>query len=120
MFVWPRGECLHPAFAFQQHTNPTAGMMIYGDIAYDTNSPFILIHATLTVQRYVYDFIQSHLLLSTSRLSGATFQQSYARPRTTRMFYTISTSLPPFPGFLVLQICLQSISKLDNLQVWPN
>ncbi|GFV98802.1 uncharacterized protein TNCV_2913191 [Trichonephila clavipes] len=35
--VWrPRGERLNPAFALQRHTTPTAGVMVWGVIAYDT------------------------------------------------------------------------------------
>ncbi|GFU61366.1 transposable element Tcb2 transposase [Trichonephila clavipes] len=35
--VWrPRGECLSPAFALQRHTTPTAGVMVWGAIAYNT------------------------------------------------------------------------------------
>ncbi|GFX74104.1 transposable element Tcb2 transposase [Trichonephila clavipes] len=35
--VWrPRGERLNPAFALQRHTAPTAGVMIWGVIAYNT------------------------------------------------------------------------------------
>ncbi|GFY05781.1 transposable element Tcb2 transposase [Trichonephila clavipes] len=35
--VWrPRGECLIPAFALQRHTAPTAGVIVWGVIAYNT------------------------------------------------------------------------------------
>ncbi|GFX95374.1 transposable element Tcb2 transposase [Trichonephila clavipes] len=38
--VWrPRGERLNPAFALQEHTTPTAGVMVWGVIAYNTRSP---------------------------------------------------------------------------------
>ncbi|GFW20815.1 transposable element Tcb2 transposase [Trichonephila clavipes] len=45
--VWrPRGEILNPAFALQQHTRPTAGVMEWGAIAYNTRSSMVLIHGT--------------------------------------------------------------------------
>ncbi|GFW14276.1 transposable element Tcb2 transposase [Trichonephila clavipes] len=38
--VWrPRGERLNPAFVLQRHTAPTAGVMVWGAIAYNTRSP---------------------------------------------------------------------------------
>ncbi|GFX32928.1 transposable element Tcb2 transposase [Trichonephila clavipes] len=43
----PRGECLNPAFALQQRTTPTADVMVWGDIAYNTWSPPVLIHGTM-------------------------------------------------------------------------
>ncbi|GFX15049.1 transposable element Tcb1 transposase [Trichonephila clavipes] len=44
--MWrPRGECLNPAFALKRHTTPTAGVLIWGAIAYNTRSPLVLILA---------------------------------------------------------------------------
>ncbi|GFX47324.1 transposable element Tcb2 transposase [Trichonephila clavipes] len=38
--VWrPRGERLNPAFALQRHTAPTAGVMLWGAMAYNTRLP---------------------------------------------------------------------------------
>ncbi|GFW69911.1 transposable element Tcb1 transposase [Trichonephila clavipes] len=38
--VWrPLGERLNPAFALQRHTSPTAGVMVWGTIVYDTRAP---------------------------------------------------------------------------------
>ncbi|GFV46659.1 transposable element Tcb2 transposase [Trichonephila clavipes] len=35
--VWrPSGECIYPTFALQRHTAPTAGVMVWGTIAYNT------------------------------------------------------------------------------------
>ncbi|GFX11576.1 transposable element Tcb1 transposase [Trichonephila clavipes] len=42
----PRGERLNPAFALQRHTTPTAGVVIWGAIAYNTRSPLVLICGT--------------------------------------------------------------------------
>lgn len=84
--VWRlRGERLNPAFALQRHTAPTAGVMVWGAIAYDTRSPLILIHGTMTAQRYVHDILQPHVLPLMARLPGAIFQQDNARPHTARM-----------------------------------
>ncbi|GFT58422.1 transposable element Tcb1 transposase [Trichonephila clavipes] len=44
VLVWrPRGERLNPAFALQRHTAPTAGVMVWDFIAYNTWSPLVLI-----------------------------------------------------------------------------
>ncbi|GFX68370.1 transposable element Tcb1 transposase [Trichonephila clavipes] len=39
--VWRsrRGERLNPAFSLQQHTAPTAGVMVWGAITYNTRLP---------------------------------------------------------------------------------
>ncbi|GFW95876.1 transposable element Tcb2 transposase [Trichonephila clavipes] len=81
--VWrPRGECLNPAIALQRHTAPTAGGMVWGDIAYNTRSPLVLIRGTMTTQRYVHDVMQPHVLSLMQRLPGAIFQQDNAQPHT--------------------------------------
>ncbi|GFY12410.1 transposable element Tcb1 transposase [Trichonephila clavipes] len=59
--VWrPRGERLNPAFALQQHSAPTADVMIRGAIAYNTRSPLVLIRGTLTAQQYGHDILLLH------------------------------------------------------------
>ncbi|GFX02838.1 hypothetical protein TNCV_4438201 [Trichonephila clavipes] len=39
---------LNPTSALQRHTAPTAGVMVWGVIAYDTGSPLVLIRGTMT------------------------------------------------------------------------
>ncbi|GFU02679.1 uncharacterized protein TNCV_535091 [Trichonephila clavipes] len=57
--VWrPLGERLNPAFALQRHTTPTAGVMIWGVIAYNTWSTQVLIRCTMRAQWYVHDILQ--------------------------------------------------------------
>ncbi|GFX15868.1 transposable element Tcb2 transposase [Trichonephila clavipes] len=52
--VWrPLGEHLNPAFALQRQTTPTAILMVLDAIAYNTRSPPVLIHVTMTAQRCV-------------------------------------------------------------------
>ncbi|GFU05064.1 transposable element Tcb2 transposase [Trichonephila clavipes] len=81
----PRGERLNPAFAFQRHTAHTAGVMVWGAIAYNTRSPLVLIRGTMTAQRYVRDILQPHVLPLMQRLPGALFQQDNARPHPARV-----------------------------------
>ncbi|GFX37305.1 transposable element Tcb2 transposase [Trichonephila clavipes] len=76
----PRGERLNPAFALQQHTTPTAGVMVLGAIAYSTWSPLVFNRGTFTFQRYVHDIQQPHVLPLMQRLPGALFQQDNAQP----------------------------------------
>ncbi|GFY36887.1 transposable element Tcb2 transposase [Trichonephila clavipes] len=83
--VWrPRSERLNPAFALQRHTAPTAGVMVWGTIAYNTWSPIVLIRGTMTAQRYVHD-MQPHVLPLVQWLPGTIFQQDNARPHTERV-----------------------------------
>ncbi|GFV57649.1 transposable element Tcb1 transposase [Trichonephila clavipes] len=81
----PHGERLNPTFALQRHTVHTDGVMVWGAIAYNTQSPLVLIRGTLTAQRYVHDIQQLHLLPLMQRLPGAIFQQINARPHTARI-----------------------------------
>ncbi|GFX99086.1 transposable element Tcb2 transposase [Trichonephila clavipes] len=84
--VWrPHGECLNLAFALQRHTAPTAGVMVWGAIAYNTRSPLVLICGTIIAQQYVHDILQPHVLPLMQRLSEAIFQQNNARPHTERV-----------------------------------
>ncbi|GFY03857.1 mitogen-activated protein kinase kinase kinase 13-B [Trichonephila clavipes] len=79
--VWrPCGERLNPAFALQRHTAPTAGVMVWLAIAYNTWSPLVLIRGTMTAQQYVHDILQPHVLPLIQQLSSAIFQQDNARP----------------------------------------
>ncbi|GFU01862.1 transposable element Tcb2 transposase [Trichonephila clavipes] len=49
--VWRlNGERLNPVFSLQRHTAPTAGVMVWGAIAYNTRSPLVLIRGTMTAQ----------------------------------------------------------------------
>ncbi|GFW51937.1 DUF1758 domain-containing protein [Trichonephila clavipes] len=81
--MWrPRGERLSPAFALQRYTAPTACVMVWGAITYNTRSPLVWIRGTMTAQRYVHDILQPHVLPLMQRLPGAIFQQENARPHT--------------------------------------
>ncbi|GFV58117.1 transposable element Tcb2 transposase [Trichonephila clavipes] len=84
--VWrPHGEHLNPTFTLQRHTVPTAGVMVWGAIAYNIRSPVVLIRGTMTAQRYVHDILQPHVLPLMQRLPGAFFQQDNAQPYTARV-----------------------------------
>ncbi|GFW43150.1 transposable element Tcb1 transposase [Trichonephila clavipes] len=48
------------AIQAQRHTAPTAGVMVWGVIAYNIRSPLVLIRGTMTAQRYVHDILQPH------------------------------------------------------------
>ncbi|GFW09570.1 transposable element Tcb2 transposase [Trichonephila clavipes] len=94
-----RGERLNPAFALQRHTTPTAGMMVWRGIAYNTRSPLVLNRGTMSAQRYVHDILQPHVLPLMQWLPGALFQQDNARPHMAR----------------VSQDCVRTVTTLS----WP-
>ncbi|GFU10101.1 transposable element Tcb2 transposase [Trichonephila clavipes] len=90
--VWrPRGECLNPAFALQRHTAPTADVMVWVAITYNTRSALVLICGTMTAQWYVTDILQPHVLSLMRRLPGAIFQQDNARPLPQDCLRTVTT-----------------------------
>ncbi|GFW52255.1 transposable element Tcb2 transposase [Trichonephila clavipes] len=106
--VWrPRGERLNPVFALQRHTTPTAGVKVWGVIAYNTRSPLVLIHGTITAQRYVHDILQSLVLPLMQRPLGAIFLTMLGLTRQC-CHKTVSALLLPFLGQPDPQICLQS------------
>ncbi|GFY23245.1 transposable element Tcb2 transposase [Trichonephila clavipes] len=79
--VWrSHGECLNTALALQGHTAPTAGVIVWSAIAYDTLSPLILFHCTMTAKWYIHDILQPHM----AGLPGAIFQHN-AQPHTERI-----------------------------------
>ncbi|GFS88563.1 transposable element Tcb2 transposase [Trichonephila clavipes] len=107
--VWrPRGERLNPAFALQRHTAPTAGVMVWGAIAYNTRSPLVLMRGTMTAQRYVHDILQPHVLSLLQLFSGAIFQQDNAWPHTARVSQDCFRTVTTFLSLPDTQICLQS------------
>ncbi|GFU35680.1 transposable element Tcb2 transposase [Trichonephila clavipes] len=96
--VWrPRGTRLNPAFALKRHTAFTAGVMLWGTIAYNTRSTLVLIRVTMTAQRYIHGILQTHVLLLMQRLSRVIFQQYNTRPHMARVSQDclrIVTTLP--------------------------
>ncbi|GFX20181.1 transposable element Tcb2 transposase [Trichonephila clavipes] len=69
----------------ERYTAPTAGVMEWSAIAYNTRSLLVLIHGIITVQRYVHDILQPHVLSFMQRLPGANFQQDNAQSHTARV-----------------------------------
>ncbi|GFU89785.1 DDE_3 domain-containing protein [Trichonephila clavipes] len=75
---------IHP-HTILRHIARTDGVMVWGTIAYDSRSTLIVIHGTLTGQRYVDDFIRPHVGPFLNGLPGAIFQQDNARPHTAKV-----------------------------------
>ncbi|GFV98356.1 transposable element Tcb2 transposase [Trichonephila clavipes] len=94
--VWrPRGEHFNPTFSLQRHTAPTAGVMVWGVIAYNTRSPLVFIRDTMTAQRYVHDILQPDVLPLIQRRPEAIFQQDNAQSHLARVsqdcLHTVTT-----------------------------
>ncbi|GFX01643.1 DDE_3 domain-containing protein [Trichonephila clavipes] len=68
-----------------RHTARTAGVMVWGAIAYDSRSTLIVMRGNLTGQRYVDDILRPHVGPFLSGLPGAIFQQDNACPHTARV-----------------------------------
>ncbi|GFY13713.1 transposable element Tcb1 transposase [Trichonephila clavipes] len=117
--VWrPRGERLNPAFALQQHTTPTAGMMVWSDIAYNTRSSPVFICSTMTAQSYAHDILQPRVLQLMQRLTGAIFQQysaSHSKGVTRLSPHCYYPSLAcPFPRFVSNRAYLGSFGMASS------
>ncbi|GFV79938.1 transposable element Tcb1 transposase [Trichonephila clavipes] len=59
--------------------------MVWGAIAYDSQSTLIVMRGTLTGQSYVDDILRPHVGPFLNGLPGAIFQQDNARPNTARV-----------------------------------
>ncbi|GFX08764.1 transposable element Tcb2 transposase [Trichonephila clavipes] len=60
--VWRRpGERYNSPHTVLRHTGRTAGVMVWGIIAYDSRSTLIVMRGTLTGQRYVDDILRPHV-----------------------------------------------------------
>ncbi|GFV49331.1 uncharacterized protein TNCV_3630171 [Trichonephila clavipes] len=82
--------------------------MVWGVIAYNTRSPPVLVRGTMTVQWYVHDILQPHVLPLMQQLNKTVLcltRQGCHK--------TVSALLLPFLGLPNPQICLQlSISEI--------
>ncbi|GFW79395.1 transposable element Tcb2 transposase [Trichonephila clavipes] len=84
--VWRRhGERYNSPHIVLRHIARTAGVMVWGAIAYDNQSILIVMRGTLTGQRYVDDILPPHVGPFLNGLPGAIFQQDNARPHTARV-----------------------------------
>ncbi|GFV65496.1 transposable element Tcb2 transposase [Trichonephila clavipes] len=60
--VWRRpGERYNSPHPVLRHTARTAGVMVWGAIAYDSRSTLIVMRGTLTGQRYVDEILRPHV-----------------------------------------------------------
>ncbi|GFV11775.1 transposable element Tcb2 transposase [Trichonephila clavipes] len=86
VWVWRLpGERYNSSHTVLRHTTRTAGIMVWGAIAYDSRSTFIVTCGTLTGQRYVDDILRPHVEPFLNSLPGAIFQQDNARPHAARV-----------------------------------
>ncbi|GFW83625.1 transposable element Tcb1 transposase [Trichonephila clavipes] len=58
----------------ERYTTPTAGVMLWGVIAYNTLSSLVLIRGTMTSQCYVYEVLQAHVLSLMHLALGSYFE----------------------------------------------
>ncbi|GFU13549.1 uncharacterized protein TNCV_938351 [Trichonephila clavipes] len=87
--------------------------MVWGNIAYNTQSTLELIRGTMTAQRYVHD-ICSHVLPLMQRLPGAIFQPDNAETRPERVSQDCRCYYPFF-GLYVPHICLHMGWRVGHL-----
>ncbi|GFX54639.1 transposable element Tcb2 transposase [Trichonephila clavipes] len=84
--VWRRpGERYNSPHTVLRHTARTAGVMVWGAIAYDCRSTLFVVRGTLTGQRYVDDILRPHVGPFLNGLPEAIFQQDNAGPHTARV-----------------------------------
>ncbi|GFV09193.1 transposable element Tcb2 transposase [Trichonephila clavipes] len=79
------GERYNSPYTVLRHTARTAGVMVWGVIVFDSRSTLIMMHRTLTGQRYVDNILRPHVGPFLNGLPGAIFQHNNARPYTARV-----------------------------------
>ncbi|GFT89870.1 DDE_3 domain-containing protein [Trichonephila clavipes] len=95
-----------------RHTSRTAGVMVWGAIAYDSRSTLILMRGTLMGQRYVDDILRPHVGPFINGLSEAIFQQDNAHPHTARVAQDFLHHFQTLP----LPACSPDLSPVEH--VW--
>ncbi|GFV77952.1 transposable element Tcb2 transposase [Trichonephila clavipes] len=84
--VWRRpGERYNSPHTVLRHTARTGHVMVWGAIAYDSQSTLIGMRGTLMGQRYVDDILRPHVGPFLNGLQGAILQRDNARPHTARI-----------------------------------
>ncbi|GFV95541.1 transposable element Tc1 transposase [Trichonephila clavipes] len=98
--VWRRpGERYNspPPHTVLRHTARTAGVMVWGAIAYDSRFTLIVMRGTLKGQRYVDDILRPHVGPLLNGLPGAIFQQDNTGPHTARVAHDFLCHFPTLP-----------------------
>ncbi|GFV98329.1 transposable element Tcb2 transposase [Trichonephila clavipes] len=107
--VWtPRDERLNPTFALQRHTAPTASVMVWGAIVYNTRSPLVLIHGTMTVSGMSMTFFNHKCCHSCNGSQEPFFNETMLGLTWQGCHKTVSTLLLSLLGLPDSQICRQS------------
>ncbi|GFW27883.1 transposable element Tcb1 transposase [Trichonephila clavipes] len=84
--VWRRpGERYNSPHTALCHTAHTAGVMVWGAIAYNSRSTLIVMRGTLTGQRYVDDILRPHVVPFLNGLPGTISQQDNTCLHTARV-----------------------------------
>ncbi|GFU86430.1 transposable element Tc1 transposase [Trichonephila clavipes] len=91
------GERYNPPTLFYVTLPFTAGVMVWGAIAYDNRFTLIVLLGTLTGQRYVDHILRPHVGFFLNGLPGAIFQQDNARPHTARVAQDLLRHFPTLP-----------------------
>ncbi|GFV31716.1 transposable element Tcb2 transposase [Trichonephila clavipes] len=91
------GERYNSPHTVLRHTAGTAGVMVWGAIAYDSRSTLIMKRGTLTGQRYIDDILRSHVGSFLNGLPRAIFQQDNAHPHTARIAQDFLRHFQTFP-----------------------
>ncbi|GFV17564.1 transposable element Tc1 transposase [Trichonephila clavipes] len=76
LHVWrDRGQWSQSAFVLQRHAAITPGVMVESAISYDSRPSLVILHTSLTAQRYVDTILRLVVLPFMARHPGAGFQQ---------------------------------------------
>lgn len=67
------GQRHNPNLAVKRHTSPSAGILVWGAIAYDSRPVLLVISDTLTAQRSVDEILRPHVLPFVAGIPGTIF-----------------------------------------------
>ncbi|GFT26256.1 transposable element Tcb2 transposase [Trichonephila clavipes] len=96
--VWRSpGERYNSPHTVLRHTARTAGVMVWGAIAYDSWFTLIVMRGSVKGQRYVDDILRPHVGPFLYGLPGIIFQHDNARPHAARVVQDFLHHFPTLP-----------------------
>ncbi|GFV19209.1 transposable element Tcb2 transposase [Trichonephila clavipes] len=115
------GERYNSPHTVLRHTAHTAGVMVWGFIAYDSRSTLIVMRGTFTVQRYVDVILRPHVGPFLNGLPGAIFQQDKYSSAYSKSCSRLPTSFSdtsiagPLPRFVPCRARVGSAKTADAI-----
>ncbi|GFS88540.1 transposable element Tc1 transposase [Trichonephila clavipes] len=124
------GLAVSISLVLQRHTTITPDVTMWGAMSYRSRSSLVILHTSLTAQRYVDTILRPVVLFFMARYSGPIFQQDNTRTRNARISLKClravnnipwpARSLDLSPIKHVCNMVVYQIRALKMSQIWSN